>query len=682
MALYPFSLIYLLLPLPWSLSLFCFAHVWLGGFGMYLLTREWTKTNFAGALAGTIYVFNGIMFASFVWPNYLVALGWMPFVVLLVERAWREGGRWLVGASLVAAMQMLSGAPELILFTWLIAGLLCVCDAVRAPVSSFPFIRRFIFVVLLTAGLAAAQLSPFFELLQHSHRDVGFATEKWQLPLWGWANFLVPLYNAFETPSGQYFQYGQGFLSSVYLGGVAVAFALLAMFRWPDVRVWALAALALLCVVLALGAQTPIFQSARQVIPLVGIARYPVKFLFVLAFAVPLLAGCGLAAVLKSRLPRGVVVLSLLVLITMALITWAAREHRFIDYAAWPENFRGNVDYSWNKKSGGKLLPDAVMNTTWRVGLFVAAVASLLAALRGHKAAPLGAFAMLALIALDARTHSPNLNPSLPSALLAREYWPEGAPKPKFGEARVLITPEAEAFLTFFSSTNAQRIWEFKRRAEWSSLNLIDDVPKVNGSSTLQTRQQRLVEQTLYSMTNRLPAGLLDFLGVAWITSSNSAAEWVSRTTVLPMITAGQQPVVLDDTAALAAMTKSTFDPRLDVFLLPAAREEPERAQNVKLSNMVFTPHAVEAEVDSSAPTVLVIAQSFYPAWRATVNGAAVPLLRANVAFQAVAVPAGKHRVRVVYSDSKLRTGALISMVSLILCVVVWFRSARSRHAN
>src|SRR5687767_8141090 len=32
MTLYPFSLIYLLLPLPWSLSLFCFAHVWLGGF--------------------------------------------------------------------------------------------------------------------------------------------------------------------------------------------------------------------------------------------------------------------------------------------------------------------------------------------------------------------------------------------------------------------------------------------------------------------------------------------------------------------------------------------------------------------------------------------------------------------------------------------------------------------------
>src|SRR5678816_3381578 len=35
MVLYPPSLIYLLLPLPWSLGLFCLAHLWFGGLGMY-----------------------------------------------------------------------------------------------------------------------------------------------------------------------------------------------------------------------------------------------------------------------------------------------------------------------------------------------------------------------------------------------------------------------------------------------------------------------------------------------------------------------------------------------------------------------------------------------------------------------------------------------------------------------
>lgn len=677
MALYPFSLIYLLLPLPWSLSVFCFAHVWLGGFGMYLLARHWTKTNFAGALAGTLFVFNGIMFASFIWPNYLVTLGWMPFVVLLTERAWREGGRWTVAAALVSALQMLSGAPEVILFTWLIVGVLCVCDLVRMPVSAFRCVWRLLVVVVLTAGLATVQFQPFFELLQHSHRDTAFGTSKWQLPLWGWANFFVPLYNAFETPMGQYYQYDQGFLSSVYLGGVAIAFALVALFRWPDLRVWILFLLAALSLALSFGDQTPVFGALKNVIPFIGIARYPVKFLFVLAFVIPLLAGCGLAAIVRSRQRGSVQATMLLVFATMLLILWSARGYRFVDYSAWPENFRVNVGYSWNKTMPGKMLPDAVTNTVMSIVLFELAILFLLRALSAKTSAPLFAFISLALIAADARTHTPKQNPSLPSPLFTAHFWQNDSGPPRLGEARVMITPEAEDFLTFLSSTNAQRLWEFKRRAEWSNLNLLDRVPKVNGSSTLQTREQRLVEQTLYSMTNRLPVGLLDFLGVAFITSSNSAAEWSSRTTALPLVTAGQGTAFADDVAALARITNSAFNPRRVVMLPASAAGEVVSTSNVvaTVSNVVFTARSIEAEVNTPAPTMVVIAQTFYPNWKATVDGANVPLLRANIAFQALPVPAGQHRIRVLYSDTKFRAGAISSVVWLLACGFLWLRA-------
>jgi hypothetical protein len=268
--------------------------------------------------------------------------------------------------------------------------------------------------------------------------------------------------------------------------------------------------------------------------------------------------------------------------------------------------------------------------------------------------------------------------------LFTRGYWPEEFPKPKLGEARVLIAPEAEEFLTFVSSTNAQRVWEFKRRAEWSSLNLIDRIAKVNGSSTLQTREERFVEQTLYSMTNRLPDGLMDFLGVAWITSSNSTAEWSPRTNALPLITAGQQPRFEENAATLAAMTQDTFDPRQTVFLTAAFPESSavSNVVNATVTNVGFTAHAVEANVHAPMPTLLVIAQSFYPAWRATIDGANTPLQRANVAFQAIAIPAGQHRVRIFYSDSRFRTGALVSIASLLLCAMVWLRTGHSRAAQ
>ena len=60
MTLYPLSLIYLLLPLSWSLSFFCLVHLFWGGLGMYFLAYRWTNHRLAAALAGVIFAFNGL----------------------------------------------------------------------------------------------------------------------------------------------------------------------------------------------------------------------------------------------------------------------------------------------------------------------------------------------------------------------------------------------------------------------------------------------------------------------------------------------------------------------------------------------------------------------------------------------------------------------------------------------
>ncbi len=55
MPLYPPALIYLTLPLTWSLSFFSLLHLWWAGFGMYFLARRWTENDFAAAFAGTCF---------------------------------------------------------------------------------------------------------------------------------------------------------------------------------------------------------------------------------------------------------------------------------------------------------------------------------------------------------------------------------------------------------------------------------------------------------------------------------------------------------------------------------------------------------------------------------------------------------------------------------------------------
>jgi hypothetical protein len=128
LCLYPGALIYLLLPLPWSLGFFCLAHLFLGGLGIRALAERWTGSRFGAAVADVAFVFSGLVLGCVIYPNYLVALGWMPWVALATRRAWQEGGRSIVLAALAGAMQMLSGAPEIILLTWAFLAALAVVD--------------------------------------------------------------------------------------------------------------------------------------------------------------------------------------------------------------------------------------------------------------------------------------------------------------------------------------------------------------------------------------------------------------------------------------------------------------------------------------------------------------------------------------------------------------------------
>src|SRR5436305_1185345 len=59
LTLYPLSLIYLVFPLPWSLSFFCLLHLFLAGLGMYFLAFSWTNNRLAAGIAGFAFAFNG-----------------------------------------------------------------------------------------------------------------------------------------------------------------------------------------------------------------------------------------------------------------------------------------------------------------------------------------------------------------------------------------------------------------------------------------------------------------------------------------------------------------------------------------------------------------------------------------------------------------------------------------------
>src|SRR5215467_13631627 len=109
MTLYPPAIIYLLLPLGWSLSFFCLLHLVWAGLGMYFLARQWTGRELAAGIAGTIFTFNGLILNFLMWPSHVATMSWLPWVLWLVPRGWDKGGRCLVWAVVAGSAQMLAG---------------------------------------------------------------------------------------------------------------------------------------------------------------------------------------------------------------------------------------------------------------------------------------------------------------------------------------------------------------------------------------------------------------------------------------------------------------------------------------------------------------------------------------------------------------------------------------------
>jgi Bacterial membrane protein YfhO len=128
----------------------------------------------------------------------------------------------------------------------------------------------------------------------------------------------------------------------------------------------------------------------------------------------------------------------------------------------------------------------------------------------------------------------------------------------------------------------------------------------------------------------------------------------------------GVRPVA-DDAEALRALADPGFDPRTTAVVQgnEPARAAAGAADGESVSIVTFEPERVVLRADVHSPAVLVLADAMYPGWEAVVDGAPVPILRANLMFRAVTLEPGLHEVAFSYRPTSWRWGLTISIVTL-----------------
>jgi hypothetical protein len=125
----------------------------------------------------------------------------------------------------------------------------------------------------------------------------------------------------------------------------------------------------------------------------------------------------------------------------------------------------------------------------------------------------------------------------------------------------------------------------------------------------------------------------------------------------------------VDDASGLQLIHSGAIDFREEAIIAECqAAPEAGRGGHVRTAAVRhYASDRVVIETVTDAPGYLVLTDTWFPGWHATVDGVAQAIWRANHALRAVRVPAGLHTVEFRYSPRSVRAGLGISLAALLL---------------
>jgi hypothetical protein len=614
------------------------------GFGALALAAQLGLTATAGFVAGSGFMLAAFFMYQFELPSSLT-VQCVPWVLLAAE--WlRRSPSWrrTAGAGLAVAGLGLVGHAEAA-----VTAMLAVGAVYGVAVATHPARR----LRQLVAGLAALALGalvsmvmvvPFLELAANAQSYLYTrAADPWTM---GWKHMAVFTVSHMLTPLGM----AESPDFNAHAGLVAAALAPLGLAHPATRRV----ALTLIATCVACWLVLPPFTALPM-------ARYaPNSFytppLFALGLA--LLGGAGLDALRQGLRAGAARALAGGLGLTGAAVAW------------------------YQAHATTRLLGDLGASAAWLVGV---AVLVGLAAWRPGLRRGLG----LVLAGLAAghlgwgarATYHPSpafdYAPSTPILSYLRTPGHEG----RVAGGTTALLPDA---------TSVHRLASAEQVAPFVVGRYATFMATLNGT----TRRPAL---TYVVAQPGLAAPLLDVAGVRWLASATDArgGAWLRRleadpgrfrpvvrqpqavlfenARVLPRARVVYAAVTVPPPEAAAALARQPVRWRERVLLEATGAPPSPQAARPPDTARIVADRDTEVVVEATArqPGWLVLADTWYPGWRAEVDGHEAPILPAYVAFRAVALPAGAHRVVFRYEPRSFRLGLALSALGLALALLM-----------
>jgi hypothetical protein len=671
---YPPNLLYLGRDPAASMTLLTVAHFAFGALGAWLLARRWGLSRASAWITAVAFALGGPAVSSTAYPNLSWPLAWLPWSLAAHDEAAR--GRKVAGIAAMAIVwfsMLAMGDPVVLGAAILASGLLAVREGFTGDGSQARW-RPLLVPALAGVGaliLASPLLLAIARYMPHSVRGAGFKSAgivQWSLHPMLLAGTVLP--NPYGDPSlhgpaafwARALEQGRGqpLLAGLYVGALLVALVVLGALSRAPRRAVLLTWLGLL-VLLALGKYGPFYPLAGER-PGFDTLRYPMKWILPAMLPVALLAGLGVEAIPKA--PRRALVVFLAALAVLAAVCVGSM---------------AGLDRALAALSGqpGLQIDDFPLRlharTTWLTAAARAAapLALALLALRAGGRATLPAIAVL--VSADLALANRHLAPTVPrgfydvppvakailedrpapgrvfvddraaEAYLVPPRLATEAARPHHDRLlayvgaglglRLAYNPDTEAY----SPTAYARANMFVRAAPWREKLMLLGAAGVSHVVTFQSPAGPLADpiatvpsgfnRPLYVYRNPFPA---------------------ARARVVPRLTPYE-----GDEGFIRAVQSAPDDFFRDTALveradLPAGTEGDPANEAGRAEVAAEDARSITIDVDGGGG-FLVLSDTLAPGWSASIDGAASPLIRVDLAFRAVPVRPGRHRVVMRY---------------------------------
>jgi hypothetical protein len=636
-----------------ALELEAIAHVLLYTLGMFALVRRMTGRVLGGLVAAIVGGYSGYLAG---YPPLQLALleagVWLPLAVMGVHEATQDNrvrGLPLTLTGTALGLSWLAGHPQT---SWFLTYLVVAYLAWRCALLGDGWrvaLRRValgtVLVGVITFGATAVTFIPGVEYLAHTARaGLGYTAKSNGFPIQDIIQFVYPGVVSLFSP--------------LYVGVVGLLLAITAL-RLPFRRTGFWFVVAGAGLLLSFGGNSAFFPSLYNLLPGLRFFRGQERAAYLVANSLAILAGMGLAGLLRDEVHRGGLLFRRLLLATV-MLTGAAFFFVAILWLGFREQY-GEV-------IGPVAFAFIVAAAAYAAGVWLLSqqVKRLMAVL------PLLVVLMFDLFSvnMDANSNYDDIPPAQQLSIAAPPLVQPVQPDSETDVARVDgfrgLTDNYGSLYGVYDARGISPLFldglyqlqqppfatpaDFETNPLFWELNAVEyvysgrDVLPV-ASNVVTTGADRFGPVFLHRLDDPRPFALLVY----------------------------QADVVDSDAFARSLLADPRYDPRASVIVagVPSRTLPGDPPPGGAVEIIAFAPERIQIQVDAPENAVLSLAHPHYPGWQAHLDGNPVDLLRAYGGFTAVVVPAGEHTLALMYRPLTFIIGAVLSSITWALLGIV-----------